>query len=62
VTTLSLSPAASWLLWGGALITVTVWIVRRSKARSYREFVEKPNAILATLRQDASHQHEQDAL
>jgi hypothetical protein len=27
VTTLSLSPLASWLLWGGALITVTAWVI-----------------------------------
>jgi len=27
VTILALSPAASWLLWGGALITVTAWVI-----------------------------------
>jgi len=61
VTNLSLSPLASWLLWGGALITVTAWIVRRSRARSQRLFVDRPAAILATLHQDTSHQHESDS-
>jgi hypothetical protein len=60
MTTLSLSPLSSWLLWGGALITVTVWIVHRSRARSQRLFVDRPAAILATLHQDHTHQHELD--
>jgi len=61
VSTLALSPLASWALWGGALITVTVWIVRRSRARSQRLFVDEPNARVLALRHHHINDHTQDA-
>jgi hypothetical protein len=46
----------------GVFLVGVVLTVRKAKARGKRLFVDQPNAVLAQLKHDRSHSHEQDAV
>lgn len=53
---------ALWVTGSGVFLVGVVLTVRKAKARGKRLFVDQPNAVLAQLKHDRSHSHEQDAV
>lgn len=51
-----------WLAAALAFIGLVVYGVVRGRRRSYREFVEKPGAIVATFKKPAEIDHRWDAI